>query len=263
MEKALKTVVAAAFIVMIAVNALANILPFNNLTTGQVSDAYPNLFAPAPLTFGIWAIIYLLLALHILYLLGLAGGPRDVSKKLLARTGVLFAASSLLNAGWMFAWHYRLIPLSMGLMAAILICLAAITQMYRHAGLGRKENLFLLLPFSVYFGWITIATIANATALLVSLQWDGFGILPQTWTAVVLAVGLIIGGTVILRQKDAAYGLVLIWAYAGILIKHVSAGGFQGAYPAVYLTVIACVALLAAATGIAAFGKGKRKAPAR
>ncbi len=263
MGKSLKTVVAAAFIVMIAVNALANILPFNHLTTGQVSDAYPNLFAPAPLTFGIWGIIYLLLALHILYLLGLAGGPRNVSQKLLVRTGVLFAVSSVLNAGWMFAWHYRLIPLSMGLMAAILICLAAITQMYRHVGFGRKSRLFLLLPFSVYFGWITIATIANATALLVSLRWDGFGISSQAWTAAVLAVGLAIGGTVILRQKDAAYGLVLIWAYAGILIKHVSAGGFQGAYPAVYLTVIACLALLAAATGFAAFGKRQALAGAK
>lgn len=96
-----------------------------------------------------------------------------------------------------------------------------------------KEKLFIRLPFSVYFGWITVATIANAAALLVSLGWNGFGIPESIWTIVILGIGALIGTATLLRFKNIAYGLVLAWAYAGILIKHISASGFSSQYPGI------------------------------
>jgi hypothetical protein len=244
----LRLLVVVTFVAMIAVNALASILPLNGVSTGVVSDSYPNLFAPAGLTFSIWGLIYVLLAAYTLYQLGLfRGGDKAGGEVLLRKTGIVFSVSSLINAAWIFSWHYRIIPLSMALMTILLICLISLMYIIRAQSLTLRQKLFVRLPFSVYFGWITVATIANATTLLVSLGWDGFGVSQSVWTIIALAAGTVIGGATMIRFKDAAYGLVLIWAYAGILIKHVSKTGFSGQYPSVIAAVFVCIALLAAA----------------
>ena len=129
-------------------------------------------------------------------------------------------------------------------MVVILGCLIIINQKINKEKLPFRERLFIKLPFSIYFGWITVATIANATTLLVSLGWDGFGISEPTWTMIIIIVGLIIGIATILKNIDIAYGLVIIWAYVGILIKHTSASGFSNQYMGVITTVIVCIVLL-------------------
>jgi hypothetical protein len=247
---AIQWLAALTFLGMIAVNALANILPLNGITTGEVSDSYPNLFAPAAPTFAIWGLIYLLLALYTLYLLGLFRGNGPVNETLLRRTGAVFIALNLLNAAWIFAWHYELILLSMLLMVLLLICLLDMVLIIREQKLSGREKFFVRLPFSVYLGWITVATIANAAVLLVSLGWDGLGLSEEFWTILVLAVGVLIGVVTTLRLKSAAYGLVLIWAYAGILYKHLSAGGFDGQYPGVIIAAGIGIVLFAAAVAV-------------
>lgn len=241
----MKYFVTFTFLLMVTVNALANILPINGQTTGQISDTYPNLFAPAGLTFAIWGLIYLLLAGYTLYQLGLF---RDSSSKiegmLLNRIGLFFSISSLANAAWIFAWHYHLITLSMLLMLVILMCLIIITEVIKNAELSPRDRIFARLPFSVYFGWITVATIANATVLLVSLGWNRFGLPEAVWAVVMILAGFIIGTATMLKNKDIAYGLVIIWAYLGILIKHISAGEFAGKYPSVIAAVLICIILL-------------------
>lgn len=112
-----------------------------------------------------------------------------------------------------------------------------------------QEKFFVKLPFSVYFGWITVATIANATVLLVSLDWNGFGISEQVWTVLVVFMGLFVAILTILRNKDIAYGLVFLWAYFGILIKHVSKEGFAFQYPAVVYAAGFCILLLTVTLG--------------
>src|SRR5699024_4319483 len=114
-----------------------------------------------------------------------------------------------------------------------------------NATLTRREAFFVKLPFSVYFGWITIATIANITAFLVSIDWDGFGISEVTWTIIILFVGAAIGILTTIRQQDIAYALVLIWAYYGIYSKHTAVSGFNGEYPTIILSIIICLALIA------------------
>ncbi len=240
-----KIVTVITFLAMIIVNALANILPINGLETGQVSDSYPNLFAPAGLTFAIWGVIYLLLLGYTLYQIGLFQKDQSASTtSLLNRVNVLFSLSSIANAAWIFAWHYRSIPLSMLLMVVLLVCLMLINQATHSVQLSGREKAFIRLPFSVYFGWITVATIANATTVLVDAGWNGWGMSEPLWAVIIIAVGLLIGVATMLRKRDIAYGLVLIWAYVGILIKHVSAGGFAGQYLAVIITVTVCLVLL-------------------
>lgn len=158
--------------------------------------------------------------------------------------GLYFSISSIANIVWIFSWHYHLISLSMLLMVVILVCLILINQRINKDKISLREKLFIKIPFSIYFGWITVATIANATTLLVSFGWDGFGIPQSSWTVIIIVVGLIIGVAKIIQDRDIAYGLVIVWAYAGILLKHTSTDGFGGQYPEVITTTIVCIVLL-------------------
>jgi hypothetical protein len=254
----LKATTAATFVLMVAVNGMANVLPINKLQTGQVSDSYPNLFAPAGATFAIWGLIYLLLAMYTLYQFGLfrekEGSRAGYSENRVQR---IFGLSSLFNTAWIFAWHYQLIPVSLLLIAGILVCLILINLELARASLSGREKVFVRLPFSVYFGWITVATIANATTLLVDLGWDGFGLSEPVWTVIILLVGMLIGVATMVRNRSIAYGLVLIWAYGGIWLKHTSASGFSGRYSQVIATTLVCIAIYAAAEGYLLFNARK------
>ena len=244
---AVKLAVVLTYLIMVTVNALASILPINGLDTGQVSDSFPNLFAPAGLTFSIWGLIYLLLAAYTIYQLGLFQGDKDAARSgLYNRIGTLFAISSLANASWILAWHYLNITLSLLLMLVILVLLAKINLILNAEELNTSERFFVRLPFNVYFGWITVATIANVTSLLVFSGWNQFGLSDVTWMLVIVPVGAIIGLLTMFRFKSIAYGLVIIWAYLGIIIKHTSAAGFAGQYPPVIIITIISLAVLLA-----------------
>ncbi len=233
------------FIVMIVVNALANIIPFNGLTTGEVSDLYPNLFTPAALTFFIWGVIYILLGGYILYQFGFfSKKDGSFSKDLIEKIGMLFTISSIANTAWMFVWHYRSIGISLAMMAVILVCLIIINIKIGKAELPVREKLFIRLPFSIYFGWITVATIANTVVLFVSLEWIGSGVSQWLLTMAVLVVGLFVAGITMFKNQNLGYGAAVIWAYIGILIKHTSANGFGGKYPFVILVLILSIILL-------------------
>jgi len=241
-----------SFAAMVTVNALANILPINGIGTGAVSDSYPNLFAPAGITFAIWGLIYLLLLFYSVYQFGAFaakdGQGLNAAGTLIKRISTLFTISSLANAVWIFSWHYAIIGLSLLLMIVILICLILIIENINKADLSLNDKALIRLPFSVYFGWITVAAIANATTLLVDIGWDGFGVAENIWTAVIISVGLLIAAATMIKHRDIAYGLVIVWAYAGILIKHLSGTGFAGKYPEIIVTVIVCIALLVVAS---------------
>ena len=244
-KKMIQIITAVTFLVMIVVNSLANILPINGMDTGQISDSYPNLFAPAGATFAIWGLIYLLLTGYTLYQLGVFKENTTTWKtELMNKIGILFSISSIANASWIFAWHYGIIPLSMLLMVVILICLILIDQLTSREHFSKNEYFFIRLPFSVYFGWITVATIANATVLLVSLGWNDLILSDASWTVIVIAIGFFIGLVTMLKNRDGAYGLVIVWAYAGILLKHTSPEGFGYQYLAIINTTIVCIILL-------------------
>lgn len=228
------------YISMVVVNYMANSLPINNRSTGQISDDYPNLFAPAGLTFSIWGLIYLLLAGYVLYQFTKSGKHKD---SLFKKINPLFIATSLANISWIFAWHYDYIGLSVLIMASLLFLLIKIADIFHTEQFRSQEKLFIRAPFSVYFGWITVATIANITVFLVSIGWNGFGVADFVWTSIILLVGALIGIVRMQKDKNFAYGLVLVWAYLGILFKHTTPSGFDGQYPSVIATVIVCLIL--------------------
>lgn len=246
------------FIFMVLMNVLANLLPLNGQTTGEVSDSYSNLFAPAGYTFAIWGLIYLMLALYTMYQLGFfREDERQERKSFFNKIGILFAISSLANALWIFMWHYELIFLSTILIAIVLICLIIINENIKKQEFSLKEKIFVRAPFSIYFGWVTVATIANITVLFVSLGWTMSRGAEGMWTIIILLVGLAIGMATMMKNKDILYGLVLVWSYIGIYIKHISEAGWNNEFPLVIATVTISVVLLFAAMGYMIFSEKK------
>ena len=212
------------FLGTVVVNTLAVTLPLNNKTTQELSDQYPNLFVPAGLTFSIWGIIYILLAIFVIYQLIVTIRKSESGLNPFKKIGYLFFISSILNMGWIFAWHYEIVPLSLLIMLLLLGCLLVI---YLRLGVGKKgptkkEQYLTHLPFSVYLGWITIATIANITALLVDLNWNRFGLSEHFWAVTVIIVGIAIALAVLFRRQDIYYCLVVDWALLGILLKRLA-----------------------------------------
>ena len=247
-SKLFKWVMLLALIAMLTVNALSSILPINGVTPKEVSDRYPNLFVPAPLTFAIWGVIYILVIAYTLYQFGLFRKRGEaVNATLLNRTAILLTVSSILNLGWVLAWHYGLLTVSFLLLALFLITMITMRlTIHAQEPLSVKEKWFVRLPFSVYFGWVTIATIAGAVALLVGNGFGGLGLSEAVWTIIILLVGAAIGIATALRFRDIPYLLVFVWAYSNILSNHLSPAGFAGKYTGVIATLILALAAFVA-----------------
>ncbi len=263
----LSAVIAAVmFLVMIALNAMANALPLNGVNTGQLSDEIPNLFVPAGLTFSIWGLIYALLLGYAAATLAGAFRKAD-APGWTAVDGWIYSLNALFNTGWILAWHWRMIPLSMILMLGILGTLALLMERNHKAfaalppASGNAEKLrrfFIRVPILVYLGWISVATIANVTALLVTAGWNGFGIDPMIWTMVVIAAGAAVGTLLALLRGAVSSALVVAWAYAGIIIKRGSIDE-ASSMPIIIAAAVGAVIVLAA-SGIRIGMQAKKKA---
>lgn len=210
-------IVIVTFLLTVTVNGLANALPLNGQLTGEISDSFNVVFVPAGYVFSIWGLIYLALAGFTVY----HSLPAQKTNPLMRKIGYLFAFSNLANAAWIYFWHYNYFVVTLILM---LILLALLITIYLRLDIGRKkystvEKWLVTVPFSIYLGWITVATIANLTAVLKDLGWNGFGISGQIWTIVLLAAAVIISALMSFTRRDIAYNLVLVWAFIGIGMK--------------------------------------------
>jgi len=124
----------------------------------------------------------------------------------------------LLQLGWSLCFSTESIPLSMFFMLGIFLSLLAL-NLSLHKTLGAKPSLVqaicLLLPFSLNFGWITAAMLANANNLAVFRDPT---LLPShlataVCSCVVLGLAALLGG---FRLLDPVFCLVLVWAGTAI-----------------------------------------------
>ena len=240
-------------LVVFVLNILASIGVVNNRTTGQLSDKLPNLFVPSGMTFSIWGVIYTLLLLFIArQAKGLLSEDAE-GAVYVKKIGWFFVLSNVANSMWIFAWHYELVPLSLIFMVLLLVSLLVICLRLgigrSEAFMSRREKLFFHVPFSVYLGWITVATIANANAVLV---WAGVRPYTQTaaiWTVLVIVVATVIGLLMLWTREDITYGLVIVWALVGIVMKRLDTRYFVEltvAATASIAALIGCIAVIIA-----------------
>ena len=206
-----------SFLLTIVMNSLANILPINGKTTAELSDSFPNLFVPAGYVFSIWGVIYVLLAIFTVS----QAFSKYRNDEVLAKIGNFFIISNLANSAWIVFWHYENVFNSLLLM---FVLLASLIMIYVRLDIGKEPvdrtvRITSHIPFSVYLGWITVATVANVTALLVSINWNGFGISEVVWTAIVISVATFIALVLTFTRRDYAYTLVPVWAFIGIAVK--------------------------------------------
>lgn len=216
--KTLQWLNAAGFVFMIVMNTLANALPLFGRNTGEISALFPNLFVPSGFTFSIWGLIYLLLLIFTVAQMKGALGGKSAPPAYVAAIGPWFFLSSMANGLWILAWHALQPLLSLAVMLLLLWSLIRIYQAL-NSGSDSQGKYAARLPFSVYLGWISVATIANATAVLVHYDWSGFGIGPAVWTVAMIAVAVLAGVVFLWKKSDAPYALVILWALYGILAR--------------------------------------------
>jgi hypothetical protein len=246
-----QVLVVLSVLATLAVNALAEALPFNGLSTAQISDRFHVFFVPAGYVFSIWGLIYISLIAYAVF----QALPSQRENPALRRTGYPVVVSGLANMAWLFLWHYLQFPLTLLVMLALLAVLIVI---YLELGIGRTkvsaaEAWAVRVPFSIYLGWITVATIANVTDVLYYWNWNGFGISARNWTLVLFAAVLVIAGLMSLTRRDVAYNLVIVWALAGIAVK-------QSAAKSIVVSSLVTALLVLAVLVYSLYRKGSAKA---
>ncbi|MNN17679.1 hypothetical protein D3C81_1308730 [compost metagenome] len=227
-----------ALVLVLIVNLLAERLPLGGKTTGQISAQYPVLIAPAGYAFSIWIVIYALLVGFVIY--GFTKRARE--SKVVQEIGVFFILSCLFNVAWLFFWHYEKIIGSVLIMFGLLLTLIVIyirVNDRRNDPLTALECWLVRLPFSIYLGWICVATIVNVASALYAIEWNGFGLSDTIWTIIMLTVATLIAFWLGLKFTDPAVVLVFIWAFIAISVK-------QQAYPSIAVTSIVLALLLVA-----------------
>lgn len=213
--------VIVAIITTIAINGLANSLPFGGRTTGEISDLYPTRLTPAAYAFSIWSLIYIGLLAFGIYQFAAA---RRGDKRLRAiRPYVVINCAA--NCLWLWLWHNNQIMLSSGV---IIVMLATLIVIYTRLQTGASqsfliERLCVEMPFSLYFGWITVATIVNIAVALVAAGWDGAGLGAETWAALLIGIALAVAAAIYYAFREPVYVLVFAWAFIAIAVAQADA----------------------------------------
>jgi len=241
-----------AVIATIIVNSLAVILPLNGKTTQELSDALPNLFVPAGITFSIWSIIYVFFIIFMLYQIFNLIKKDKSDMTYVEKIGGWFILSSLANIAWIFLWHYEYVTISL---AAMLLLFISLLMIYLRLNIGLskvqlKEKIAVHTTISIYLGWITVATIANVTAVLVKLDVGDLVLGQSNWTILVISVATLITALMLLRRKDIAYSLVIIWALLGIIIKRLGDDPIYGVQTNIAITATIAIIIVALIIGI-------------
>jgi hypothetical protein len=217
----LQTLNIVTLILTIVINYAATLIPLGLGNTGYISSLYPNLFVPAGITFSIWGVIYVFLGIFVVYQFRDAFKQEKVEMPFLEKISYLFILSNIANSLWILFWHYGLIYISIFAMLGILLSLIGI---YLRLDIGKsevntREKWFVHVPISIYLGWITVATIANVTAVLVSAGVEYMGLIAEILTITVISVAVLITIVILYIRKDYAYSLVVLWAVLGIFLQ--------------------------------------------
>ncbi|CAJ1585441.1 tryptophan-rich sensory protein [[Mycobacterium] wendilense] len=214
----LAVAVVVATVAMLVVNGMANAMQINGQSTGDVTRGYEVYFIPAGYAFSIWSLIYVGLIAYTGYLGWSVFRGRDADTAV--AIAPLYILTAVANASWLLSWHYNQFPLSMLVMVVLLVTLIVIYRMLAARPAASRLELWTVhIPFRVYLGWISVATIANATITLDDAGWNGFGISEPTWGVIMIVVATALGLVMSFMYADAAYVAVLVWALVAVAVR--------------------------------------------
>jgi hypothetical protein len=217
---------AVSFALQLCVAFLTRFKVVNKKDIGEISDQYKSLFTPSSDTFLIWIVIYLSLMAFVIYHVANAwrkesDHPSNID---LVKIGSVFAIINIASAAWLIVWVNNFLPVSVVLIIVQLAGLIIIHQrlkIYDHSR-AVADKIFTQFPLGLYLGWITIATIANISTWLTSIHWNGWNVSAINWTITMIALSVLLTVGVINRKKNVAYGVVVLWAFYGILKKRMA-----------------------------------------
>jgi hypothetical protein len=205
-----------ATLITIAVNAAANILPINGVSTADVSDSFATFFVPAGYVFAIWGIIYLAV---VIFAFGYTLVPKK-EREYVEEIIPWYILGSIVNIIWIFSWHYGFFLTTVVAMITLLVSLIAIQQILSaNTVQSTTERLIIHLPFNIYLGWVSVAAIANISDVLWYYGFTGFGINGALWAAMMMIVASVLAVLVTKKTQNMAFGAVVIWAVIGIIVR--------------------------------------------
>lgn len=201
------------------INTLSNLYPLNGKSIGEISNTqFANvLITPANYAFAIWGVIYLgLIGFAVYQFL-----PPTHQHAKLRPISYLLVLACVAQAAWVYLFLLRLFALSLLAMLVILLCLIGIYQQLSQGGDRRswQDKWLLQTPFSVYLGWISVATVVNVALTLYDAGWNGWGIAPEIWTIIMLGISSALAIGLLLQRQDLAFAAVIVWALVAIAVK--------------------------------------------
>lgn len=188
-------------------------------SVADISDKYLTLFTPADYAFAIWGLIYLQLIAFLAY--HWVVRKREESA-VIERTGIYFAVANVANGSWIIAWIHEYLGLSVLIMIVLLIALIKLVYAHRLEIWDAPVRIifFIWWPICFYLGWIILATVANISAWLVSLQWSGAPVTPEVWTFLVIIVAMLIYLLLTRFRNMREASLVGIWGLVALAVRH-------------------------------------------
>ncbi len=221
MKRTLQIANIVSLVTAVAVNYAVGTSAFNNPSIGEISDKYENILTPAGYAFGIWGLIYISLAVFAVFQ---AKGmfKKDNSSDFVLKIGWWFVVSNLANAGWIFAFSSDQIGLSVVLILLLLFCLIKITVNLNMEKWDAPVRKIVLVwwPISIYFGWVTVATVANTSLYLTKLGWDGSPLTAQAWAIIMI---LVVGGilfVMIQKRNMREYAIAGVWGIIALAVQN-------------------------------------------
>ncbi|MEP7258523.1 MAG: hypothetical protein ABI687_09045 [Flavitalea sp.] len=210
-------------LIQVAASYLTQFKVINSRDVGEISNKYPSLFTPAGITFAIWGVIYTGLIAFSIYHIRMAytKNEQHPANRDTSRIGALFIINNLVTTAWLIGWTNEQL-----LLCVILILIQLFTLIRIHLRLkihnahsSAISKIFTQFPLSVYLGWISIATIANISSWLNAIKWNAWNVTSINWTLTMIAIAVLITLTVINRKKNVFFGLTVVWALYGIILK--------------------------------------------
>ncbi|MDG1398129.1 MAG: tryptophan-rich sensory protein [Polaribacter sp.] len=221
MKKILQILNGIAFVSVVFINYLSNTGVMNGKTIGSLSDSIRSLFTPAGYAFSIWGLIYLFLLGFVIYQ-GRSLFVKVKNDDFVEKIGFWFIISCIANSAWIFAWIYEYTGVSCIFIFLLLVSILKIiiNNKMQIEAVKKSKLLFVSLPFVIYGGWVTVASVANVSSYLVKINWNGFGISAEIWTIILILIATLINIIVIYKRKMYAFALVGAWALTAIGIAN-------------------------------------------
>ena len=199
---------------VIIINYLGATGSLNNTSVGDISDKYPTLITPADYAFSIWGLIYLGMILFSIY----QALPSQTAKPHFLRTRTVYIASCVANCAWIYFWLHEQILIAAAVLFILLAALAFINLNLKGAN-SIAETWLARVPFGIYFGWVTVASILNAAVALTFAGVEASNTTATIWAGILICAAAILGVLIRWKLGIAVYAVTVAWALTAIAVK--------------------------------------------